>query len=62
MLLRSVVLFEHTGGFSVGVHERSVHVHHGSLGHGPAPMSRRAIVAVLPTLPDEVFLSCSMAD
>lgn len=62
VLLRAVVLFEGTGAFDVGVSGRSVHVHHGCLGHGPAPMGRKALIAVLPAVPEAVFVSCSMAE
>ena len=62
VLLRAVVLFEGTGGFDVGVSGRSVHVHHGCLGRRPAPMTRKALVAVLPAIPETVFVSCSMAE
>jgi hypothetical protein len=60
VLLRAVVLNEGTGGFDVGIDGSSVHVHHGCLGRSPAPMTRKALVAVLPSLPRKVFVSCSM--
>lgn len=62
VLLRAVVLFEGTGGFDLGVRGSEVHVHHGCLGRRPAPMTRKAIVAVLQVFPDSVFVSCSMAE
>jgi hypothetical protein len=62
VLLRAVVLFEGTGGFDVGVSGRAVHVHHGCLGRRPAPMGRKALIAVLPAVPETVFVSCSMAE
>lgn len=61
-LLRSIVLFEGTGRFDIGVNGTTVHVHHGSLGRRPAPMTRKALVAVLPAMPETVFVSCSMAE
>lgn len=61
VLLRGVVLFEGTGSFSVSVNGTAVDVHHGCLSRGPAPMTRKAIVAVLPAVPDTVFVSCTMA-
>ncbi|MBW3539677.1 MAG: hypothetical protein KY476_05350 [Planctomycetes bacterium] len=62
VLLRAVVLFEGTGTFDIGVSGAAVHVHHGCLGRRPAPMGRKALVAVLPAVPKEVFVSCSMAE
>ena len=62
VLLRAVVLFEGTGTFSVGVSGTSVSVHHGCLGRRPAMMGRKALVAVLATVPETVFASCTMAE
>jgi hypothetical protein len=64
VLLRSVVLFEGTGAFNIGIAigGSSVHVHHGCLGRRPAPMKRKVLVAVLPSVPKTVFVSCSMAE
>ena len=62
VLLRAVVLFEGTGKFYVGVCGRAVHVHHGCLGGRPAPMGRRALVAVLPAVPETVYVSCGMVE
>lgn len=62
ILLRAVVLFEGTGGFEVGVSGSAVRVHHGCLGRRPAPMTRKALVAVLPAVPEVVFVSCGMAE
>lgn len=62
VLLRAVMLFEGTGGFDVGVSGRAVHVRHDCLGHRPAPMRRKALVAVLSSVPETVFVSCSMAE
>jgi hypothetical protein len=62
VLLRAVALYEGNGAFDVGVSGSAVHVHHGCLGKGPAPMKRKALVAVLPAVPETVFVSCSMAE
>ncbi len=62
VLLRAVVLFEGTGTFSVGVSGTSVYVHHGCLGRRPASMGRKALVAVLASVPETVYASCSMAE
>ena len=62
VLLRAVVLNEGTGGFNIGVCGRAVNVHHGSLGRRPVPMRRKALVAVLPVVPETVYVSCSMAE
>ena len=62
VLLRAVVLFEGTGTFRVGVSGTSVYVHHGCLGRHPAIMSRKALVAVLASVPEMVFASCKMAE
>ncbi|QEL16136.1 hypothetical protein [Limnoglobus roseus] len=62
VLLRGVVLFEGTGGFSIRVNGSAVDVHYGCLGRQPAPMTRKALVAALPSVPDKVFVSCSMAE
>jgi len=61
VLLRAVVVNEATGGFYVAVGERGVHVSHSSLGRHPVPMTRKALVAVLPSMPEAVYVSCSMA-
>jgi hypothetical protein len=62
ILLRGVVLNERTGGFGVDVKGRSVHIHHSCLGRHAVPMVRKALIAVLPALPDEVYISCHMAE
>jgi hypothetical protein len=61
VLLRAVVLNEGTGGFDVGVSGKAVSVHHGCLGRRPVPMARKALVAVLPVVPEAVYVSSSMA-
>jgi hypothetical protein len=62
VLLRAVVLNEKTGGFDVEVGKEAVHVHHGCLGRRAVPMTRKALVAVLPSVPEAVYISCSMAE
>ena len=62
VLLRAVVLNERTGGLSLGVSGRTVHVHHGCLGRHAVPMARKALVATLPAMPEVVYVSCSMAE
>jgi hypothetical protein len=62
VLLRAVVLNERTGGFEVGVNARAVHVHHGCLGRHPVPMARKALIVVLPAVPEVVYASCGMAE
>jgi hypothetical protein len=62
VLLRAVVLHEGTGGFDIGINGRAVNVHHGCLGRRPVPMRRKALVAVLPAVPETVYVSCSMAE
>jgi hypothetical protein len=62
ILLRGVVLNEGTGHFNVGVSGRWVHIEHRCLGHHAVPMARKALIAVLPALPDAVYVSCSMAE
>jgi hypothetical protein len=59
-LLRGVYLHDGTGSFVVYVKESNVLVHHGCLGRNPVPMKRRAIVALLPNRPTEVYVTCSM--
>jgi hypothetical protein len=62
VLLRAVVLNEETGGFEVEVSGQAVHIHHGYLGRHPVPMTRKAVVAVLPSVPKKVYVSCSRAE
>jgi hypothetical protein len=62
VLLRALVLEEGTGAFGVGVSGLAVLVRHDCLGQSPVPMHRRALVAVLPAVPESVFVSCSMAE
>ena len=37
-------------------------VQHGSLGHSAVEMKRQALIVLLPRKPDEVFVTCSMAE
>ena len=62
VLLRAVVLNEATGGFDVRVQGTVVYVLYGCIGGRPLPMRRKAIVAVLPAVPTEVYTSCGMAE
>lgn len=59
-LVRGVYLNQ--GGFSVQVKGQQILVSHGSLGHGPVEMKRQALVLQLKQLPQEVFVTCSMAE
>ncbi|GAB4396119.1 MAG: hypothetical protein Fur0044_54980 [Anaerolineae bacterium] len=59
-LARGVYLNQ--GGFSVYVKDRQILVSHSSLGHGPVPMKRQALVLQLNQFPQEVFVTCSMAE
>jgi hypothetical protein len=55
---RAVVRNEGIGGFYVAVGERGVHVSHSCLGCHPVPMARKALVPVLPSMPEAVYVSC----
>jgi len=59
-LTRGVYL--NRGGFSIHFKDQQLLVSHDSLGHGPAPMKRQALVLQLNRLPQEVFVTCSMAE
>lgn len=59
-LTRGVYL--NRGGFSVQVKGKQLLVSHNSLGHGPVEMKRQALVLQLKQLPEEVFVTCSMAE
>lgn len=60
VLLRAVVLNEGNGVFDVSTRGQDVHVSHASLGRGPLPMKRKAIVARLREVPKAVYVSCGM--
>jgi hypothetical protein len=62
VILRAVVLNEETGAFYLGVRGRAVHIQHGCLGRHAVPMRRKAIIAVLPEMPDAVYVDCSMLE
>jgi hypothetical protein len=62
VLLRGILLNEANGRFDVGVKGRAVYVYHGSLGRPPVPIRRKALVAVLPAVPETVYVSCGMAE
>lgn len=59
-LIRGVFLNEGTGYFSVYSKEKQVWVYHGSLGHSPVPMKRKALIVVLDEMPDIIFVTCMM--
>ncbi len=59
-LARGVYL--NRGGFSIHFKDQQLLVSHDSLGHGPVPMKRQALVLQLNQLPQEVFVTCSMAE
>jgi hypothetical protein len=59
-LVRGVYLNQ--GGFSVYLKNRQLLVSHNSLGRGPVPMKRQALVLQLNQLPQQVFVTCSMAE
>ena len=62
VLLRGVILNEGTGAFTLSANEDSVCVHHGCLGLRSVPMKRSVVVAVLPKVPEKVYVDCSMAE
>jgi len=59
-LVRGVLL--NSGVFTVFAKGRTLWVGHGSMGHRPVPMKRRALVLQLDQLPANVFCVCSMVD
>ena len=61
-LTRGVYLNGGTGSFSVYLLEDQLLVHHGSLGHRAVPMKRQALVLQLEQEPQDVFVTCSMAE
>jgi hypothetical protein len=61
-LLRGLCLEEATGNFLVYARDGNVLVHHGCLGRHRVPMQRKAVVALLPTPPTELYVTCSMAE
>jgi hypothetical protein len=61
-LVRGVYLRRQTGRFVAYVSGEKLIVHHGSLGSGPAPMKRQALVLQLERKPATVFVACSMAE
>lgn len=62
VLLRAVMLNDRESGLSVRTYGIRVLVSHGTLGRHPVPMKRKALVAVLPTFPETVYVSCWMAE
>lgn len=61
-LARGVYLNRGTGSFSVYILENQLLVHHASLGRRAVPMKRQALVLQLEQKPQDVFLTCSMAE
>ena len=61
-LTRSVYLNRGTGSFSVYILGNQLLVHHGSLGRTAVPMKRQALVLQLEHKPQDVFVTCSMAE
>lgn len=59
-IVRGVFLNEETGGFSIFIEGKRLWVYHGSLGHFPVPMKRKALIVSLDQMPDEVFVTCMM--
>ena len=59
-LVRGIALNEGTGSFTVYARDRNVWVYHGSLGTHPVAMKRQALIAALPEVPEEVFVTCAM--
>ena len=61
-LVRAVALNRGTGTFMAYVVEDQLLVLHGCLGRRPVPMTRQALVLPLYRIPQEVFVSCTMAE
>jgi hypothetical protein len=61
-LTRGVYLNRGTGAFSVYVLENQLLVHHSCLGRRAVPMKRQALVLQLERKPEDVFVTCSMAE
>ena len=59
-LVRGVFLNEGTGSFSIYSKGNQLWVYHGSLGHNPVPMKRKALVIALNQKPVEIFITCMM--
>ena len=62
VILRAILLNEVSGSLTISVNKDTVRVHHGCLGRNPLPMKRKAIVAVLPMMPEKVYIDCNMAE
>lgn len=58
VLLRALVLRESNAGYHLRVTERTVNVQHYCMGLHHGPMTRRAIVAVLPAVPTAAYVMC----
>jgi hypothetical protein len=61
-LVRSVFLNKGTGAYYLRVKNGNLWIHHASLGKGPVPMRKQAIVVQLQGEPNEVYVTCSMAE
>jgi len=61
-LVRAVVLWEGTGGFTAYWKDSSLWIHHGCLGRYAAPMKRRPLVIFLEKKPTAVYNDVSMAE
>ncbi|MEJ2155156.1 MAG: hypothetical protein P8X96_07455 [Desulfobacteraceae bacterium] len=61
-LVRSVYLNEATGNFLLSMQGNDLVVFHGSLGHSPALMKRKALMVLLPEKPANVYVYCLMAE
>jgi uncharacterized protein YceK len=59
-LVRGVLL--NSGTFTLFAKDRTLWIEHGSRGHRPVPMKRRALVVQLEHAPANVFCTCGMAD
>ena len=61
-LVRSVLINEKTGGYYVSTLNGNLWVHHGSLGRKPVDIKRRALVLQLKEVPQQVYVTCSIAE
>jgi len=61
-LVRGLLLNRETGGFSVYLREDQMAVYHRCLGRRAMPMTRQPLVVQLERLPQEVYVTVSMAE
>jgi hypothetical protein len=59
-LVRGVFLNEYTGSFIIYSKGKQLWIYHGSLGHSPVSMKRKALIVALDQMPDEIFVTCMM--